>query len=149
MKRTRRFMENATIPTAMDTTTKVSQGSFTILWHATCEICVLQSCIFLSTAEITVRGKVSTGTLHTSIITQPTTGSKCVGGSYLKSIESVWIGGEKEEICWNPYTSDPTYVPPTDWSCHRYGHEPDWLEKVHWGEIICTSEVLRRVHTTR
>lgn len=30
---------------------------------------------FLSTAEITVRGKVSTGTLQTSIITQPTTGS--------------------------------------------------------------------------
>lgn len=69
---------------------------------------------FLSTAEITVRGKVSTGTLHTSIITQKTTGSKCVGGSYLKSIKSVWIGGEKEEICWDPYTSDPTYVPPTD-----------------------------------
>lgn len=30
---------------------------------------------FLSTAEITVRGKVSAGTLQTSIITQPTTGS--------------------------------------------------------------------------
>lgn len=48
MKRIRRFMENATIPTVMDTTTKVSLGSFTILRHVICEICVtVHSHIFL------------------------------------------------------------------------------------------------------
>lgn len=69
---------------------------------------------FLSTAEITVRGKVSSGTPEFN----------------------------RRSDCCDPFTSNPVDVSPTDRSCHWYGHEPDGLEKAHWGEIMWTSNVL-------